>query len=470
MNFHSVSFGVFLAVVFGLFWLTYRSRNLRSAIMLVASYLFYGAFEPWFLTLIAFSTLLDYHVGRAIHASENEGTRKRLLLLSLGANLGLLGFFKYWDWGVENVHAVLGWVGIDASIPMLRMAVPVGISFYTFQTLSYTIDIYRRRMVPARNMLDFALFVAFFPQLVAGPIVRAIDFLPQLERPPALTKERLHDGLFRIALGVGKKILIADVVGNYLVGPVYANPADYPPEIHLLMLYGFMVQIYYDFSGYSDIAIGSARLFGFNLPENFNLPYRTWSIRDFWRRWHITLGAWVRDYVYFPLGGSRGSNLRVSFNLMATMLIIGLWHGASWLWVVFGVMQGVASVFERSMELARGGKPWAVTWPRKAFLWILLMQFHALTYVCIRAQTMDEAWDILTTFGRVKGPGDFEVYLWPALLVGIGIHFVPKAFYRWCHRTYLGMPTACAGAIMGVVCGLAAFLALGEIPFIYFQF
>ena len=236
------------------------------------------------------------------------------------------------------------------------------------------------------------------------------------------------------------------------------------------MLYGFMVQIYYDFSGYSDIAIGSARLFGFDLPENFDLPYRTWSIRDFWRRWHITLGAWVRDYVYFPLGGSRGSELRVSFNLMLTMHNLGLWLGANWLWVSFGLMQCVATVIERTYELRSGGKPAGSSRVRVALRWLLLMQFHALTYVCIRAQDMGEAKEILTVFGDERGWQDFPWYVWPALFGGIGIHFVPKAFYRRVHGGYLGMPTVLAGVSAGAVIGVAALLLLGETPFIYFQF
>lgn len=469
MNFHSVTFGVFLCVVFGLFWLTYRHRNLRSAIMLVASYVFYGAFNPLFLGLIGFSTLLDHKCGLLIHRSESERTRRFALLVSLVMNLGLLGFFKYYDFGVENLGRLFASVGLSFPLETLGIVVPVGISFYTFQTLSYTIDLYRRRMEPARNLLDFALFVAFFPQLVAGPIVRAADFLPQLERPPRFTRERLHDGLYRIAIGLGKKVLIADVVGKFLIDPVYTDPGSYSAVMHVIVLYGFLVQIYYDFSGYSDIAIGSARLFGFDLPENFKLPFRALSVREFWRRWHITLSSWLQDYVYFPLGGSRRAEPRVLFNLMVTMILIGLWHGASWPWALFGTIQGIAMCLERTVERA-WGRPFATSPLRRFLLWVWMSQFIAITYICVRAEDMGELFGMLLQFGDAKGFGDISHYAWISLTAGLALHFMPEAFYPWARRVYLRMPTVLAGIIAGVIAGLAGYLLLGEQPFIYFQF
>ena len=469
MNFHSVTFGVFLSVVFSLFWLTYRHRNLRSAIMLVASYAFYGAFNPLFLGLIGFSTLLDHKCGLVIHRSESERTRRLALLASLVMNLGLLGFFKYYDFGVENLQRLFASMGLSFPLETLGIVVPVGISFYTFQTLSYTIDLYRRRMEPARNLLDFALFVAFFPQLVAGPIVRAADFLPQLERPPRFTRERLHDGLYRIAIGLGKKVLIADVVGKFLIDPVYTDPGSYSVVMHVIVLYGFLVQIYYDFSGYSDIAIGSARLFGFDLPENFKLPFRALSVREFWRRWHITLSSWLQDYVYFPLGGSRRAEPRVLFNLMVTMILIGLWHGASWPWALFGTIQGIAMCLERTVERA-WGRPFATSPLRRFLLWVWMSQFIAITYICVRAEDMGELFGMLLQFGDAKGFGDISHYAWISLIAGLALHFMPEGFYPWARRVYLRMPTVLAGVIAGVVAGLAGYLLLGEQPFIYFQF
>lgn len=468
MNFHSVGFGVFLILVFSLFWLTYRRRNLRTAILLVGSYVFYGAFNPLFLGLIAFSTLLDYVCGNWIHTATSEKKRKAALLLSVFANLGLLGFFKYYDWGVENLKWLLGRVGLDLPVETLGVVVPVGISFYTFQTLSYTIDLYRRRMEPARNLLDFALFVAFFPQLVAGPIVRAVDFLGQLENPPRLTRARFHDGLYRITLGLGKKVLIADVVGSYVVTPVYRNPEAFAPEMHAFALIAFLVQIYYDFSGYSDIAIGSARLFGIDLPENFALPFRSIGIREFWRRWHMTLSSWLRDYVYFPLGGSRSaSQWRVNFNLMLTMFLIGMWHGADWLWVIFGLLQGAGSCIERAIERRRGGKPWATTGLRRVVLWSVTSVFISVTFICVRGDSVENGWAVLTKYGDRT---EFHTYGWVAVGVGIVLHFLPMGVYAAIHRAYLALPTVVAGAIVGATGGLAAYLLLGENPFIYFQF
>lgn len=469
MNFHSVTYGVFLAVVFTLFWLTYRSRNLRSAIMLVASYVFYGAFNPLFLGLIGFSTLLDYRCGILIAKSESKATKRAALLASLVLNLGLLGFFKYYDFGVENLGRLFAWMGVGFPLETLGIIVPVGISFYTFQTLSYTIDIYRGRMPPARNLMDFALFVAFFPQLVAGPIVRAIDFMPQLERPPRFTRERLHDGLYRIAIGLGKKVLVADVVGKYLIDPVYTDPGSFSPVMHVIVLYGFLVQIYYDFSGYSDIAIGSARLFGFDLPENFELPFRSLSVREFWRRWHITLSSWLRDYVYFPLGGSKRAEPRVLLNLMITMILIGLWHGASWPWAVFGTVQGLAVCFERTIE-RWWGRPFATGPLRRFLLWLWMSQFIAITYICVRAEDMGEVSGMLFEFGSSKGFTDIDVYAWISLAAGLALHFMPEGFYPWARSVYLRMPTLLAGAIAGIIAGLAGYLLLGEQPFIYFQF
>jgi D-alanyl-lipoteichoic acid acyltransferase DltB (MBOAT superfamily) len=481
--FQSASFALFLVVVLFVHWTIVNRRNTRYLFLLVASYVFYGSYELWYLSLIFVSTLLDYHCGRQIHASTTLARRRRYLLLSLAGNLGLLCFFKYTDWAIDSIQETLGWLGFDPALRELeyrllpqalfdtgtaRMLVPVGISFYTFQTLSYTIDIYRGNLKPARSLMDFALFVAFFPQLVAGPIVRAIDFLPQLDERPRLRRQDLHEGMYRLGTGLMKKVVIADLIGRYVVDPVYSAPGDYSPLAHALCLYGFAFQIYYDFGGYSDCAIGVARMLGFRLPENFDGPYRSRSVREFWRRWHISLSSWVRDYIFFPLGGSRGlSEAKVVRNLFITMVVIGVWHGASWLWVLYGLLNGAAMSLERWFERRRGGREFAVDRPRSALSWALTFHFIVMTCILIRSPDVGTAAGILTEFGPRS-----SLHLHGLLALGAGtlLHFLPAGFYPRFERTVNALPTVACGVALGLIGGCVAILVVGETPFIYFQF
>ena len=479
MAFHSWKFGVFMLIVTGLFWLLANRRDARSYLLLVASYIFYGAWTPWFLLLIVFSTILDFFCGRAMGASEEQSVRRRYLLLSLGGNLGLLCFFKYSHWLSSLVDPLLASAGVPFELMSWSWAalaedggwrakvVPVGISFYTFQTLSYTIDIYRGKLRHTDSFRDFALFVAFFPQLVAGPIVRAVDFLPQLELKPRFDRERLHDGLYRIAIGLAKKALIADTLGAYLVDPCYAEPGNYTAFFHVLALYGFTLQIYYDFSGYSDIAIGAARILGFDLPENFIGPYQSLSIREFWRRWHITLSFWVRDYIYFPLGGSKGAEWFVVRNLMITMVVIGLWHGASILWIYYGLMQGGVMALERMFERRRGGELFATTTPKKLLSWFLTFHFIVFSCLFIRAETWPELTAMLEVFGD---EGVVLPRVWWALIGGAVIHFLPMPWMEQVKQRVVALPTIALGLLLGILSGILMIVMVGETPFIYFQF
>jgi alginate O-acetyltransferase complex protein AlgI len=487
LNFHSTDFLTFLAVVLPLFWFLANRRTERTLLLLAASLFFYGCYEVWYLSLIVASTLLDYRCGNQIHLAAQRGDqrRKRLFLwLSLGGNLGLLGFFKYTDWVVGSLQMLADWAGLGVDLlgtrtrllpewlldsPAGRIVVPVGISFYTFQTLSYTIDIYRGVLPPAKSFRDFALFVAFFPQLVAGPIVRAIDFLPQLELRPRWSRERLHEGLWRMSTGLLKKVAIADMIGGHLVDPVYASPGDYSSLVHLLALYGFAFQIYFDFSGYSDIAIGVSKLMGFDLVENFLTPYRSRSVREFWRRWHISLSSWVRDYIFFPLGGSRGSEARVSRNLLITMLVIGVWHGASLLWVIYGTLQGTVMILERALERLRGGKPFATTVPRSLLSWALTFHFIVFSCLFIRAESLAKIGAMLSDVGAT-GVTQVSSFAWYALAFGALSHFWPPAITEAFHRLFLRMPTPLAGVVTGIAAGCVAVLVVGETPYIYFQF
>ncbi len=467
MNFHTFSFAIFLFVVFGVFWTVAKQRNKRSAVLLVASYFFYGCYGWPLLGLIVFSTFLDWHCGNAIDAADTKAGKRKFLLISLFGNLGVLSFFKYYDWAADGFALLMTEMGYPMVHQVLVTAVPVGISFYTFQTLSYTIDIYRGNLKPARSFLDFSLFVAFFPQLVAGPIVRAVDFLPQLEIQPYLDRERMHKGLYRIALGLAKKVVLADVLGAALVDPVFTNPGNYDQWTHLLALYGFAFQIYGDFSGYSDIAIGTAALFGFKLPENFKLPFQSRSMREFWRRWHITLSFWLRDYVFFPLGGSRQREARIWFNLCFTMVLVGVWHGAHGKWVLYGLFNGVAMCLERVFERMRGGKEFATTKFKSVISWLITFHVVSLSIICVRAKDWTEFNGVLFEFG------DDTLYTWEAmgtLVAAFILHLIPYRHYKRVQERICALPTAVGGVILGAVIGLVAYKVVGTTAYIYFQF
>jgi D-alanyl-lipoteichoic acid acyltransferase DltB (MBOAT superfamily) len=487
VNFHSVEFLVFLAIVLPAFWLLANRRTPRNTLLLAGSLLFYGAYEAWYLSLLVFSTLLDWYSGNAIHRARERGDARAMkwgLGLSLTGNLGVLAFFKYTDWVAESLQALVRAldIGVDPWLvrtrllpefllddATARLIVPVGISFYTFQTLSYTIDVYRGTLKPARNILEFGMFVAFFPQLVAGPIVRAADFLPQFDLRPRHSRARLHEGLWRISTGLLKKVAIADVLGGYLVDPVYAQPELYSPLVHALALYGFAFQIYCDFSGYSDIAIGTSKLLGFDLVENFVTPYRSLGLREFWRRWHISLSSWVRDYIFFPLGGSRGSELKVARNLMITMFVIGIWHGASLLWACYGLLQGAMMVLERFLERLRGGRPFPTTPLKRAIAWCLTFHFIVVSCLFIRARSTDELVAMVGSYGP-QGVDAIGHWAWWALAGAALTHFAPTGLVEAVHRAFLRAPTLVVGVVTGLAAGAVAVLVVGDTPYIYFQF
>ena len=307
MLFHSLDYAALLIVVWILAWGLLRTRlRLRHLMMLAASYLFYCAWDWRFASLLVFSTLLDFLVGRAIHEAKALRRKRQFLLVSLVGNLGVLGFFKYYNFFLDNLNQLL--LSFGFSLPgYVEVILPLGISFYTFQTLSYSLDIYFGKLEPTRSLLDFALFVAFFPQLIAGPIVRARQFLPQLESPPEFDEERMISGIYRILKGLVKKVFIADLIGLHLVDPVFKDPGAFGAFDSALAMLGFYMQLGFDFSAYADIAIGSARTLGFELPENFRAAARAVSLAEFWRRWHITLFTWVRDYFFMPMTVGRGA-------------------------------------------------------------------------------------------------------------------------------------------------------------------
>lgn len=336
MNFAQLEYILLLAAIVLVNW-RLQQPSLRKATLLAASYYFYAYWDYRFAGLLAVSTLLDFTIGWTLPRVSHGSLRRLLLMVSLVGNLGLLGFFKYFNFFIDSARPL--WDALGWRVETLEIILPIGISFYTFQTLSYTIDVYRERIPSCRSLVDFAIYVAFFPQLVAGPIVRAAEFLPQIERMLKPRPETCYAGLAQLLRGYVKKVLIADSLAT-LVDPVMAGPELYAWPTVVLAVFGYAGQIYADFAGYSDIAIGSARLLGFELPENFRHPYLAHSPRDFWRRWHITLSTWLRDYVYIPLGGSRFGVLATGRNLLVTMTLGGLWHGASWNFVLWGFWHG----------------------------------------------------------------------------------------------------------------------------------
>ena len=336
MLFNSIDFAIFLPIVFILYWfVANKNLKLQNILIVAASYLFYGWWDYRFLSLILFSTIVDYSVGIGLLKQENITKRKILLWTSILVNLGFLGFFKYYNFFLDNFITAFSFFGTEIKANSLNIILPVGISFYTFQTLSYSIDVYKRKLEPTKDFIAFSAFVSFFPQLVAGPIERARNLLPQFYKKRTFDYSKAVDGMRQILWGLFKKIVIADNCAVF-ADQIFNNSHDYSGSTLVLGAIFFAFQIYGDFSGYSDIAIGTARLFGFNLMQNFAFPYFSRDIAEFWRRWHISLSTWFRDYLYIPLGGSRGTNYFKIRNVFIIFLVSGFWHGANWTFIVWG--------------------------------------------------------------------------------------------------------------------------------------
>ncbi|HLE83238.1 MAG TPA: MBOAT family O-acyltransferase [Thermoanaerobaculia bacterium] len=468
MLFTEPIFFAFFAAVFAVAWLE-RSHGRRKLWLLGASYLFYAGWDWRFLSLIAASTLIDYLAGRGLGRFGGAASRRALLLTSLAVNLGLLGLFKYYGFFVESAVGLLSALGLEPVARVPAIVLPVGISFYTFQTLSYTIDIYRGKLEPVRNLVDFALFVGFFPQLVAGPIVRAADFLPQLERPPRWSDVAIRRDLTLFLVGFVKKACIADNVAPF-ADRLFAAPETFTALAVWTGVALYAVQIYCDFSGYTDMAIACAGLLGYRLARNFDFPYLASSVADFWHRWHVSLSTWLRDYLYVPLGGSRGSRLATHRNLMLTMLLGGLWHGAAWTFVAWGLLHGLALAAHR--EWRRLASPRLPALPGGRLLaTALTLHWILLTWIFFRAQSFADAAVLARAFLLFQSPGPRT--LDPALLflvvLLVAVHLL-SASNRLEEAVERFPDWAFAGAY-GAAAALAVFfLPLRTEAFIYFQF
>jgi alginate O-acetyltransferase complex protein AlgI len=464
LSFTSVTFLALFLVALGAVQSPLPWRARKGA-LLVLSYAFYSAWNPPFVVLLWLSTVVDWWCARGIHAAERDGRRKLLLGLSCLVNLGVLASFKYAGFLVENLH----FLGLDASVKAPDFALPVGISFYTFQTLSYTIDVYRRRRAPADDPLDFALYVTFFPQLVAGPIVRAEHFLPQLaEAPKAKLTERLGLGLCLVSLGLFEKSVLADG----LLAPVAERVFDAGGPVDLASSWAgalaFSGQIFCDFAGYSTIAIGVAAALGFTLPDNFRFPYAAVGFSDFWERWHISLSSWLRDYLYIPLGGSRQGVPRTLMNLVLTMFLGGLWHGASWTFVAWGLLHGAYLVGER---LLRQVVPFQLPRLVGALLTFLLV---SLAWVFFRAETFSGAFSVLSSmFGAVE-PRALALSSRELLTAFTLITLIVAAHHAMGRRDLRVLieraPPVPRGAAFGLLFVLSLWASGEDRAFLYFQF
>jgi len=415
MLFNSLDFAIFLPIVFALYWLIPNKQiKWQNALILIASYVFYGWWDWRFLSLIAFSTLVDFVAGLQIERSVGRHKKRSWLLLSILVNLGFLGFFKYYNFFVDNLINTFTFFGQPLSLQSLNIILPVGISFYTFQTLSYSIDVYRGKLKPTNDIVAFAAYVSFFPQLVAGPIERAIHLLPQFKKERTLNLKAFQIALNLILIGLFKKVVVADRLGPYVTA-VFSN---YETTVWIPMVIGvlfFAIQIYCDFSGYSDIAIGVARLFGFDLMLNFHTPYFATSFSNFWQRWHISLSSWFKDYLYIPMGGNRVSPWRHKINLFTTFLVSGLWHGANWTFVVWGALHGFILVVENSLNKIKLIKSFNSTRLSSLIKMPLVFAIVCLTWVFFRSESISQALFIIS---RIFSPS-FNINL-VQLCVGIG--------------------------------------------------
>lgn len=474
MLFYTPTFLIFFASLLLLMGIIHRSEP-RKVILLIASYIFYMWWNPAFILLIIFSTVVDFIVGGRMHREENLSKRRILLVISLCANLGMLFFFKYYGFFSDSLLGLMRLFGSEPSWTTLNITLPVGISFYTFQTLSYTIDIYRKAIPATKKPLDFALFVAFFPQLVAGPIVRAATFLPQLEKGPRISVDQTT--VFLIVKGLVKKVLIADNLAILSDG-VFASPADWTSPIIWVATIAFAIQVYCDFSGYSDIAIGISRILGFRLPRNFNHPYISRNPAEFWQRWHISLSTWLRDYLYFSLGGLRSGALVNYRNILITMLLGGLWHGAGWNFVLWGFLHACMLIGHRVFTAGR---------PRNlnpsllsTVVSVMLLQYGVLvTYICFRLGDLDDLTTAVSKFVlfdfnfTVAGQGLGNLAFFSTLLTMLAFVVFHAISIKVGHlENYLGRLRPVPAALVCVGVGIAAFLywPSAQAPFIYFQF
>ena len=473
MLFNTEEFACFFAILFPLYWALRTRLRAQNLLLLSASYYFYACWEPRFLLLLIASTVMDFGCGLAVDRIEEPRRRKRFVALSMILNLGMLGYFKYFNFFAGSLRALSVRAGMPVDIATLNVVLPIGISFYTFQSMSYVIDVYRRDIRPTRDLVEFAAFVSFFPHLVAGPIMRPTSLLPQVERRRTFDVSQFYEGCYLIFWGLTKKVVVADNLAPH-VNDLFGRWQTLDGGSALLAIYAFAFQIYCDFSGYTDAARGIAKCLGFELALNFNLPYFATSPKDFWARWHISLSTWLRDYLYIPLGGNRGGRRAVSRNLMLTMVIGGLWHGAAWTFVLWGMYHGLILILHRMLE------PW-LAWIRPAdaigsALWKaarIVATFHlvCLGWLLFRASSLEQAWGMLHAIASRPAIPQPAILV-PVLAFVLPLLIVQAAQYATRDlNVVMRTPWYVRSAIYAAL--FYAFVLVGEFggeQFIYFQF
>jgi len=483
-------FWAFFLVILSVYIAIYKKKAIRNVFLFAASLFFYYKTSGFYFTLLIFSTLVDYYIGKFIFKSDNKTTRKLLVTMSVIVNLLVLGYFKYSyfftefvnfifnaDFEVVNVFAKWSNNFTGTHFDIDKIILPVGISFYTFQTISYSVDVYRGHVKPVKNILDFGFYVSFFPQLVAGPIVRASEFVPQLDKDFKLTKEEFGLAIFMIINGLLKKMWVSDYIAVNFIDRVFSNPQLYGGFENLLALYGYSIQVYLDFSGYTDIAIGIALLMGFRLPMNFNSPYKAQNTGEFWRRWHMSLSSWLKDYLYIPLGGSKKGKVRTNLNLMITMLLGGLWHGASWKFVIWGGLNGVGIIVYKLWRKISPFKDVDNRWWVRFYAIFLTFNFITFTRIWFRADSMQKAnalmYQIVHAFDFTKIFDILATY-WQVLvlmLIAFVVHWLPTKTKDWYKNLFINSPIWLKALAVIFAVFLIYQSRTAEIqPFIYFQF
>jgi len=458
MYFHTWPFILFFLIVYSIY-LVLKETRFRLLFSLVASYFFYASFNPLYLILIAYSTLLDYMVVMRMDRSKH---RKIWLCISIINNLGLLTFFKYGGFITDNLNVLLASLGIPHAVPAPSILLPVGISFYTFQSISYVIDYYRGNIEREKSFIRHATYICFFPRLVAGPIERANNLLPQLHRMPMVSIQDVTDGLSLFIVGLFKKVALADYLALY-VDKVYAAPEQFQSPALVLATFLFSWQIYFDFSGYTDMARGAAQMMGFHLMLNFNNPYLATSLGDFWQRWHISLSSWFKDYVYIPLGGNRKGMFNTYRNMFLTMIISGLWHGAAWTFVIWGAVHALGRFLTRELERTTFYKEKVPKLIKQLFVFV----FVAFAWIFFRAETISNAWTIVAKIFTSGLANPYCPLLALALIFSVWLYQLAyESKFKW----VLELRAVRVGIVVLMVLYLAIFAPSSEQPFIYSQF
>ena len=473
MLFPSIEFAIFFAFVLTLSWLLHavQQEALRKWFLLAASLGFYAFWNWGFALMLVAVAAVAYAVGRVVRTEASRPMKRAAVIVGVTGALALLAYFKYYNFALLTADNFGLWGAIGYQPPFSEVVVPIAISFFTFHAISYMVDAYAGRMVPTRSLRDVILYISFFPHLVAGPIVRAADFIPQIEAGPTQTARPYADALALIVSGLFKKVVFANYLSVAIADPVFTAPSQFSAGDIALAIIAYSYQIYFDFSAYTDIAIGVAALLGYRFPENFNQPYRSLSPQEFWRRWHISLSTWLRDYLYIPLGGSRHGMARTLLNLMITMVLGGLWHGANFTFLIWGFMHGLAMVANHLWRAVPVRERLQDNFGYKAICLILMTLFIMATWVFFRAPDLETAQDIFSGLTRFAAPTLLTPFLGALIVIGVGTQFLPTAWRGGMHGGLIRL--APVWHFVGFGLAMVALLLLAPsaaAPFIYFQF